>query len=99
MADQGEGPLFIWGKNTKKIADGRKGNRVSNVQDLLLFYALNTKPDVPDNILKGNKNCTDKNYNWNRYVVFCTNLGISARLLDSFPSPLQSLANPPNKAQ
>ena len=52
MADQGEGPLFIWGKNTKKIADGRKGNRAGNVQDLLLFYALNTKPDVPTIFLK-----------------------------------------------
>ena len=63
MVGLGKGPLFIWGKNTKKIADRRKGSRAGNVQDLLLFYALNTKPDVPDNIPKGNTNCTDKNYN------------------------------------
>ena len=52
MLGLGEGQLFIWGKNTKQIADGRKGNRASNVQDLLLFYALNTKPDVPTIFLK-----------------------------------------------
>ena len=69
------------------------------VQDLLLFYRLNYQAKRISVFSKGNTNYADENYDLDRHFFPSVYLGISARLLVSFPSPLQSLAKAPNKGK